>query len=26
VHLRKEGHIGDPRKVGHHITVPPRVP
>jgi peroxiredoxin len=26
VHLSKEGHIGDPRKVGHHITVPPRVP
>jgi peroxiredoxin len=25
VHLSKEGQGGDPRKVGHHLTVPPRV-
>jgi peroxiredoxin len=26
VHVSKEGKTGDPRLVGHHITVPPRVP
>jgi peroxiredoxin len=26
VHVSKEGAMGDPRKVRHHITVPPRVP
>ncbi|HEX2044130.1 MAG TPA: redoxin domain-containing protein [Gaiellaceae bacterium] len=26
VHVSKEGRPGDPRKVGHRITVPPRVP
>ena len=26
IHVSKEGRIGDPRKVGHHMTVPPRVP
>jgi peroxiredoxin len=26
VHVSKEGPTGDPRLVGHHITVPPRVP
>jgi hypothetical protein len=24
--VRKQGASHDPRKVGHHITVPPRVP
>jgi peroxiredoxin len=26
VHVSKEGRTGDPHRVGHHITVPPRVP
>jgi peroxiredoxin len=26
VHVSKEGATGDPHRVGHHITVPPRVP
>jgi peroxiredoxin len=26
VHVGKEGATGDPHRVGHHITVPPRVP
>jgi peroxiredoxin len=26
VHVSKAGPSGDPRKVGHHVTVPPRVP
>jgi peroxiredoxin len=26
IHVRKQGASHDPRKVGHHITVPPRVP
>jgi peroxiredoxin len=26
VHVSKEGPTGDPHRVGHHITVPPRVP
>jgi peroxiredoxin len=26
VHVSKEGPTGDPHLVGHHITVPPRVP
>ena len=26
IHLSKEGSTGDPRLVGHHMTVPPRVP
>jgi len=25
IHVSKEGRKGDPRKVGHHMTVPPRV-
>ena len=25
IHVSKEGRMGDPRKVGHHMTVPPRV-
>jgi peroxiredoxin len=26
IHVRKQGASHDPRKVGHHVTVPPRVP
>jgi hypothetical protein len=26
IHVSKEGPTGDPHRVGHHITVPPRVP
>jgi peroxiredoxin len=26
LHVSKEGPTGDPHRVGHHITVPPRVP
>jgi hypothetical protein len=26
IHVSKEGPTRDPRLVGHHITVPPRVP
>jgi hypothetical protein len=26
IHVRKRGDGRDPRKVGHHLTAPPRVP
>ena len=26
IHVSKEGPTGDPHRVGHHMTVPPRVP
>jgi peroxiredoxin len=26
IHVSKEGPTGDPHRVGHHVTVPPRVP